>query len=351
MNNEASVPELDAFTRDLFDELFRPAGASNTPTRAERRQTNELMQQARGGGLTKPIVDVFRFLLHMRREKRLTPRDLGLEKSELVSLAEKHRTLDEHGVSIGGRCLRALPIVREANARVADYLEGHSEEAPSGIELWDKICANQERIKNVLNMGEDRWNSFEGQLKYAIESVDTLSEIIDLSQEAAEEIQRVTRHYRMRLTPYYASLIMPEAPHDPVLLQSVPTAEMLTNAGCEVPPVAADHSPARLIDQFYPRVVAMKATNMCGMYCTHCLRIAHIGRKDRIYPREAYTEALQYIRDNPRIRDVLITGGDAFVLPNETLAWILAELDQIEHVRLKRMGSRIPVTTPQRING
>ena len=112
----------------------------------------------------------------------------------------------------------------------------------------------------------------------------------------------------MRLTPYYTSLIMPGKINDPVMLQSIPTGEMIDNAGIEIPPVAADHSPARLIDQFYPRVVTIKATNMCAMYCTHCLRIAHIGRKDQTYSREAYNEALDYIRANTRIRDILITG-------------------------------------------
>ncbi|MFW6236292.1 MAG: KamA family radical SAM protein, partial [Desulfovibrionales bacterium] len=90
--------------------------------------------------------------------------------------------------------------------------------------------------------------------------------------------------------------------------------------------------------------------NMCAMYCTHCLRIAHIGKKDRIYSKETYTEALEYIRANPAIRDVLVTGGDALVLPNSMLRWLLSELDAIEHVRMKRLGSRIPVTTPQRID-
>jgi lysine 2,3-aminomutase len=114
--------------------------------------------------------------------------------------------------------------------------------------------------------------------------------------------------------------------------------------------VAADHSPARLVDQFYPRVVTIKVTNMCAMYCTHCLRIAHIGKKDRVYPQAAYTEALDYIRRNPLIRDVLITGGDAFVLPNKILGNILGELDAIDHVRLKRLGTRVPVTAPMRVD-
>jgi lysine 2,3-aminomutase len=154
----------------------------------------------------------------------------------------------------------------------------------------------------------------------------------------------------MRMTPYYASLIQPRQTNDPILLQSVPTGEMVDNIGIEIPPVAADHSPARLIDQFYPRTLTVKATNMCAMYCTHCLRIAHIGKKDRIYSDNAYGEALKYIRNNTRIRDVLITGGDAFVLPNQKIKKILMALDDIDHVTVKRLGTRIPVTTPWRID-
>jgi len=114
--------------------------------------------------------------------------------------------------------------------------------------------------------------------------------------------------------------------------------------------VAADHSPARLVDQFYPRVVTIKSTNMCAMYCTHCLRIAHIGKKDKMFSKQAYGEALDYIRSDKRIRDVLVTGGDAFVLPNSMLQWLLAELDSIDHVKLKRLGTRVPVTVPMRID-
>jgi lysine 2,3-aminomutase len=86
------------------------------------------------------------------------------------------------------------------------------------------------------------------------------------------------------------------------------------------------------------------------MYCTHCLRIAHIGKMDRTYSAAAYGEALDYIRRDPTIRDVLVTGGDAFMLPNADLRWLLQELDAIEHVQVKRLGTRIPVTTPQRLD-
>ena len=222
--------------------------------------------------------------------------------------------------------------------------------APSGIELWDRVLENQLRIKSELRMSDDDWNSFQGQIRHAVNTVDTLAKLVDLPSRAIESINRVTKDFRMRLTPYYTSLIMPGMTNDPVMLQSVPTGEMIDNGGEEIPPVAADHSPARLIDQFYPRVVTIKATNMCAMYCTHCLRIAHIGRKDHTYSKEAYGEALDYIRASNRIRDVLITGGDAFVLPNSIIRWLLEELDGIDHVRVKRLGTRIPVTAPMRID-
>ncbi|MFP4672857.1 MAG: KamA family radical SAM protein, partial [Desulfohalobiaceae bacterium] len=350
MNKQISISELDGFSQELFQELSSPAEDRTQPSQQEQQKTQDLLHKARQEDLTQPIVDLFQLLLELRRSKGLSPQDLGLEPTELLQLAQKHQELDEHLVSIGGRVLKALPIVQEAEARAADYQQKHPVQAPSGIELWDRVQENQQRIKQVLGMQDQDWDSFTGQMQFAIESVETLSKILDLPQEAVQDIQRVTKQYRMRLTPYYSSLIMPGVVNDPVLLQSVPTGEMVDNVGEEIPPVAADHSPARLIDQFYPRVATIKATNMCGMYCTHCLRIAHIGKKDRIYSKKAYQEALDYIRRNTSIRDVLVTGGDAFVLPNHLLKWLLQELDSIEHVRLKRLGSRIPVTTPQRLD-
>ncbi|SDB02525.1 lysine 2,3-aminomutase [Desulfonatronum thiosulfatophilum] len=352
MNSEGGHA-LDPFTEELLEELFDATIEPNASDdlRAELRNNMALLKErARTEQRIGAVVDFFSALADAHADYGLTPDHLGVAKEELLELAEKHRKLDEHGVTVGGRVGKALPIVREAKSRIADYLERHAQEAPSGVESWDRILENQARIKKQLNMSDEDWNSYSGQLRYAIESVDVLAEIIGLPEKAAADVRRITQTYRMRMTPYYASLIFPGELNDPILLQAVPTGEMVDNAGIEIPPVAADHSPARLIDQFYPRVVTIKATNMCAMYCTHCLRIAHIGAKDRIYSKEAYGEALDYIRDNPEIRDVLVTGGDSLVLPNSMLEWLLGELDGIDHVRMKRLGTRIPVTTPQRVD-
>ncbi len=348
MGNPLSETELDSFTTELLDELFAPGEKS--PASPDDEELKALLAEAEKEELTAPIISLFTRLKQMKAESGISPDAAGITREVLALLAGKHEAIDEHGVSVGGRVDRALPIVEGARLRVDEYLSAKTIEAPSGIELSSQIEENTLRIKKILGMTDEDWNSYSGQIRNCIDSVEDLAKVIDLPEKVIAEVTRVTKDYRMRLTPYYASLIQPGNPNDPVLLQSVPTGEMVDNVGEEIPPVAADHSPARLIDQFYPRVVTIKVTNMCGMYCTHCLRLAHIGKKDSIYPESAYEEALDYIRKNERIRDVLITGGDSFVLPNKILKKILNALDEIDHLKMKRLGTRIPVTAPQRID-
>ena len=343
------TPEyMDEFTRDLFEELF--SGADVKPSQELAASVEQAAEMAKGGEATQPIVDLFALLLAVRRNQAVGPTSFDLSKDQLEALAKAHATIDEHSVTVGGRVGRALAIVADANRRVDDYLAVKDQEAPSGIYLWDEFQANMTRIKSALGMTDTDFESYAGQLKFAIDDVETLGRAVPLPEAVLKEVARVTQRYRMRLTPYYASLIRPDRINDPILLQAIPTGEMIDNVGVEIPPVAADHSPARLIDQFYPRTLTIKATNMCAMYCTHCLRIAHIGKKDRIYPERTYEEALAYIRGNQRIRDVLVTGGDALVLSNKMIRKLLAALDEIDHVQVKRMGTRIPVTAPMRID-
>ena len=343
------MSELDQYTTELLDNLFKESQSGAEPSADQQQLVADLLATAEQENKTGAIVTLFKTLLNLQ-DQGFAPTAFAINRNQLESLAGKHQQIDEHLVSIGGRVGQALRIVAQADARVDDYLSRKDIEAPSGIEQWDAILENQARIKKSLGMSDEDWDSFPGQIRHAISSVDELASLIDLSPAAAKDIIRVTKNYRMRLTPYYTSLIMPGQINDPIMLQSIPTGEMVDNAGIEIPPVAADHSPARLVDQFYPRVVTIKSTNMCAMYCTHCLRIAHIGKKDKMFSKEAYGEALDYIRADKRIRDVLVTGGDAFVLPNTMLKWLLEELDSIDHIKLKRLGTRVPVTVPMRID-
>jgi len=349
-SHETTEKQPNQYTKELLEDLFSPTDDNILSPQDLAADIQQLLEQAQNTEMTAPIIDLFTKLKHAKFSLGLTPEVFGISMDTLIRLSEKHQRIDEHEVTVGGRVNQALPIVQEANQRVEAYLKTKGSEAPSGIELWDTICENIERIKSDLNIGDQEWNTYSGQINNCVDSVEKLSKVVKLPEPVIKDIGHVTKNYRMRLTPYYASLIQPEKKNDPVLLQSVPTAEMVDNIGSEIPPVAADHSPARLIDQFYPQTVTIKATNMCAMYCTHCLRIAHIGKKDRIYSDKAYEEALNYIKKNTRIRDVLVTGGDTFVLPNKIIKKILNALDNIDHVRVKRLGTRIPVTVPWRID-
>jgi lysine 2,3-aminomutase len=349
--NKKSVEErLDHFTRELLEDLFAPTDADPSFSQDLAHEIADLFNQSENLEMTGPIVNLFTRLKEARNNMGTSPDVFGISRDTLIHLAEKHQNIDEHEVSVGGRVNKAQAIVDRADLRIENYLKKKGVEAPSGVELWDKIQENALRIKSALEIEEEAWNSYSGQIKNCIDSVEKLSKIVKLPEFVFKDIGRIIKNYRMRLTPYYASLIQPQKVNDPVLLQSIPTGEMIDNIGKEIPPVAADHSPARLIDQFYPQVVTIKATNMCAMYCTHCLRIAHIGKKDRIYADKAYEEALTYIQNNKHIRDVLITGGDAFVLPNKLIRKILNALDNIDHLKMKRLGTRIPVTVPWRVD-
>jgi lysine 2,3-aminomutase len=93
----------------------------------------------------------------------------------------------------------------------------------------------------------------------------------------------------------------------------------------------------------------INVTNQCAMYCRHCQRRRNIGEKDRHACLKDIAQALDYVAKNEEIRDVLITGGDALLLSNQVLNHILYELHRIPHVEIKRIGTRVPVTMPQRI--
>ncbi len=350
-NTNIDINNMDKFDRKFFEFLYEKRSDNKPPSSEDIDEAKALLEVAKTSAkLTAPMVELFDKLKNIKETCGATPDDIGLDKEELKLMAHKHKTTDEHGVSVGGRVFSALPIVESANQRVQEYIETHQTVAPSGFDLQDQMKKNRAKIQQKLNMSDESWDSYAGQIKYAITSGEQLAEILDIPQKLIEDIQRVVGVFRMRISPYYASLIMPGVVNDPILLQSVPTGDMVDNKGINIEPVASDHSPARLIDQFYPRVATIKATNMCAMFCTYCLRLDHISDKDWVSSKNTYEEALDYIRKDTTIRDILITGGDALALSNKRLEYLFEELDKIPHIKIKRIGSRIPVMTPQRID-
>lgn len=244
-------------------------------------------------------------------------------------------------------------IARERATRhvelIADFLEIR-ERIPTGTQARARMAEGKERILKVLGATEEDWNDYRWHLEHAITDAEMLSEIIDLSPQETRDIEKTATRYRWQISPYYASLIDRKDRNCPIFKQAVPTIEESLNAGTGEEPYAITYnSPAPLVTRLYADRIIINVTNMCATFCRHCLRKKDISLTDILYPREDVKAALDYVAGCPEIRDVLITGGDALVLSDDYLDWILTELEKIPHVEMKRLGSRMIATLPQRV--
>lgn len=232
---------------------------------------------------------------------------------------------------------------------ISDYLKVR-DKIPSGTNRWEQIQRQKKQILKILGGTEKDWKNYQWHYQNAIRDTDILGRIIGLSNQELRDIQKTATQYRWQISPYYASLIDPRDRECPIFKQAVPTlAEYLDKEKMKDPYALVYNSPAPLITRLYPDRLIINVTNMCAMFCRHCLRKKDISFKDMIYPREDIVAALKYVSDCPEIRDVLITGGDALVLSDNAIDWILTELEKIPHVEIKRLGSRMLATLPQRI--
>lgn len=243
----------------------------------------------------------------------------------------------------------ALERARELKSRIADYLAVR-DAIPTGFAWAEKIAYYKARIIELLGATASDWEDWRWQMRNRISDAAFLKELVDLPEALLEEINEVAKHYRWAISPYYAAIVAAAGPGSPVWRQAVPSAEELQDSGGSLDPMAEElTSPAPGIVRRYPDRLIINVTNVCAMYCRHCQRRRNIGEVDRHQPRWVLEAALDYIRSNPEIRDVLVTGGDALLLPDHLLDWLLGELHRISHVEIKRLGTRTLVTLPQRI--
>jgi lysine-2,3-aminomutase len=217
--------------------------------------------------------------------------------------------------------------------------------------------ANLKQIAHNID-GDDEshefWKDWKWQLKHSIKDLSTLERLLNINFPDAyrAQMEETIRKFPMSITPYYLSLIdTDDYQNDPIFLQAVPSPKELVIEQCDMSdPLAEDKdSPVSLITHRYPDRVLFLVSNTCSMYCRHCTRKRHVGDIDSIPGESEIKEAIQYIRNHPEIRDVLLSGGDPLMLPDDYLEWVLEELHSIPHVEVIRIGSRMPVVLPYRI--
>ena len=207
------------------------------------------------------------------------------------------------------------------------------------------------RAKFFPNVTDEQWNDWHWQVKNRIESLEDLKKYITLSAEEEEGVKKTLETLRMAITPYYFSLMDINDPNCPVRKQAIPSIKEIHKAEADLlDPLHEDEdSPVPGLTRRYPDRVLLLITDMCSMYCRHCTRRRFAGANDDAMPMDRIDKAIEYIAKTPQVRDVLLSGGDALLVSDETLEYIISKLRAIPHVEIVRIGSRTPVVLPQRI--
>ncbi len=200
----------------------------------------------------------------------------------------------------------------------------------------------------------EEWKDHKWQLTNSIKTISQFESFtgITFTEKECKQIEKTIHKFPLNITPYYASLIEKgNYRNDPIFKQAFPSpAELKISRYDMTDPLHEDKdSPTKGITHRYPDRVLFLVSNRCSMYCRHCTRKRKVGDPDHIPSKEQILQGIQYIKEHNQIRDVLLSGGDPLMLPDNYLDWILTELRKIPHVEVIRIGSRIPVVLPYRI--
>lgn len=206
-----------------------------------------------------------------------------------------------------------------------------------------------EQCKKYFNVSDKDWNSWAWQLENRIVTAEQLKSIFHLRQSEYKVFENVGKKFRFAITPYYLSLIREFNANDPIYLQCIPQIAELCSDGKLDPMNELNNNPAGAITRRYPDRVIINVTNNCATFCRHCQRKRNIGEYDVPTGMSYLEDSYEYIKNHPEIRDVLVTGGDPLTLSDTTIENILSRIRSIKTVEIIRIGTRVPVTMPQRI--
>ncbi len=218
------------------------------------------------------------------------------------------------------------------------------------MHLEDKIKAAPRRPV-WASVPAEKWNDWKWQAANRLNSVAELEQVLRLT-DVEKQALSAGGLFRVDITPYYASLIDPDNPHDPIRKQVIPTAgELDAFTSMMEDSLAEDrHSPVPGLVHRYPDRVLMLVTTQCACYCRYCTRSRIVGDPSANFSRADHDAQIDYIARTPQIRDVLLSGGDPLMLAPKVLEDLLTRLRAIPHVEIVRIGSRVPVFMPQRVD-
>ncbi|NMB61096.1 MAG: lysine 2,3-aminomutase [Chloroflexi bacterium] len=216
--------------------------------------------------------------------------------------------------------------------------------------LMKDLGLPSKRAMVYQDIPDEKWNDWRWQLSHRLNTVEDFEKVFPLTESEKQAL--LSDHlFRVDITPYFASLINPEDPNDPVRRQVVPTAaEIVPFTGMMEDSLAEDmHSPVPGLVHRYPDRVLMLVTTQCASYCRYCTRGRIVGDPSATFSREEFEQQIAYLKATPQVRDVLLSGGDPLVLAPTLLEELLTRLRGIPHIEVIRIGSRVPVFMPMRV--
>ena len=198
---------------------------------------------------------------------------------------------------------------------------------------------------------DEQWDDWRWQLSHRLNTFEELSQLMRLTSEEEEGVKAQHR-FRLDITPYFASLIDPDDPSCPIRRQVIPTGRELRRFEAMMTDSLGEeaHSPVPGLVHRYPDRVLMLVTTQCASYCRFCTRSRIVGDPAAQFGRMDYDAQIDYIAQTPAVRDVLLSGGDPLVLAPRVLENLLRRLRAIPHVEVIRIGTRVPVFLPQRVD-
>ena len=197
------------------------------------------------------------------------------------------------------------------------------------------------------------WSSWHWQHQHRLRSPADFDGVVSLTDAEREAFRDGTDKFRVAVTPHYAALMSRDDPTCPIRRQALPMPDELRVHDFErTDPLAEEeHMPVPGLTHRYPDRALLYVSHHCPMYCRHCTRKRKVSNPDTAASRAQIRAGIDYIADTPEIHDVIISGGDPLTLSDDRLGEILAGLNDIDHLDVVRLGTRNPVTLPQRITG
>ena len=195
------------------------------------------------------------------------------------------------------------------------------------------------------------WLDWRWQLRNRLRTSEQLGQHFTLTPQDRDLIDRGLG-FETGITPYFASLCRPFDPSCPLARQVLPSAAEAQIAPFErADPLGEDpHRAAPGIVHKYPDRVLLLVTDRCAAYCRYCTRSRWVARGAEQLGAEELDAAIAYIAAHPQIADVLVSGGDPLLLSSARLDALLDRLAAIPHLRLVRLGTRVPIFLPMRVD-